>query len=88
MVKPNIKSKDIKMCRICLLGISLKKDSYIHLIDYKNGEFFIEGYYHNKCYNERIRGNKKMQDMALRMLNKTNKLLKNSGIEDEYEVRI
>jgi len=83
MVKNNIKK-----CEICLLGIDLKKDNYCRLTDYKAGKFFIEGFYHTKCYNDRIKGDPRIKKALIGLLGKTNKLMKDAGVEEEYEVSI
>ena len=70
------------------MGINLKKDNYCHLIDYKKGKFFLEGHYHTKCYNDRVKGDPKMKALAMGLLGKANKLLKETGVEEEYELRV
>ncbi len=63
-----------KICLICQIEIK-KKDNYCHLIDYKSGEFFMEGFYHTLCYNNQIKGLNPQQKMVASLLDKTNKLL-------------
>jgi len=42
-----------KICKICNKEIH-KNDNYIRLTDYKLGKFFDEGFYHNKCWHDRL----------------------------------
>ena len=79
----------VETCMICHLGIDTSKESYVHLIDYKEGQFFTEGFYHNKCYVQRISGGerqKKLMGMANKLFKKTSRLLGESGDEEELEV--
>lgn len=39
-------------CNLCHEEINLSKDNYVKVTDYKRGNFFMENYYHNKCYND------------------------------------
>jgi len=81
------KSKDkTKQCQLCRLPINITKDDYCQLIDFHNGKFFGEGFYHTKCYNERLRGteeSKALRKAAWGMLNKVNKL---TGGKEEFVV--
>ena len=43
----------MKTCRICKKEIK-KKDNYVELVDYKEGELLDRGYYHNSCYHNQI----------------------------------
>ena len=78
---------NIKTCVICKNPINTKKDSYCHLIDYNRGQFFMECFYHTKCYNDQIKGQnpdqKAMKVFALKMLSDTNKLLRKAKGEPE-----
>ena len=81
----------IKICEICKKEIK-KEDNYCRLTDYKLGEFFSEGFYHTKCYNDQIKGMNpdqvKMKKMALGMLGKANQLLHRSGlVKEEYHIQ-
>ena len=80
MVKPNIKK-----CQICLLGIDLDNDNYCRLTDYRRGKFFTEGFYHAKCFNDRIKGDPRMKKAMVGLIKKANKLMKNMGVEEEEE---
>ncbi|MEX0594856.1 MAG: hypothetical protein WD512_00015 [Candidatus Paceibacterota bacterium] len=83
-----------EICKLCQRDINLSKDHYVEVIDYKNGKFFMKGYYHNKCYNDRINGSpalrtKIIEAMSIDLYKKANKLLKDSGHsqEEEYIIR-
>ena len=43
-----------KVCGICKNLIYLKKDTYVHMIDYFEGKFHSESYFHNKCNHDKI----------------------------------
>jgi len=81
-------------CMICGKEIHLKTDSYINLIDYKDGKFFGEGFYHNPCYNNALKGSRDKQSDALKtmsfsLMKRVNKLLDKQGVEKDesiYEV--
>lgn len=71
-----MKSKPI--CNICNREIE-EKDNYVKLTDYKDGEFYMEGFYHTQCYNQQVRGvnpeQKAMKMATLKTLMKANKLM-------------
>jgi len=46
--------KEIKICGICNKEIK-PKDNYCRLTDYKEGEFYSEGFYHIICYNNQLK---------------------------------
>lgn len=64
-----------KMCGICLKDIDITKDDYCHLEDFHLGKFYMEGYYHTKCYNDKIKG----QEDMFAMKKQTMALLKKAG---------
>jgi len=41
-------------CEICKKPI-MKQDDYVRLTDYLKGEFYGENFYHNKCFNDKIK---------------------------------
>ncbi|GAG26941.1 unnamed protein product, partial [marine sediment metagenome] len=48
--------------------------------------FMVKGYYHTKCYSNKIKGDpevKSMKKAAWGLLNKANKILDKSGMEVE-----
>ncbi len=67
-----------KVCRVCNKKIN-NKDNYIELIDYKEGELFDRGYYHNPCYHKQIdnaimRNKTKLKTMLPSILNKLRRI--------------
>ena len=95
-MKP-LKSKQKKeaednICIFCKRLIYFKVDNYVRLTDYKEGKFFMEGFYHTTCYNNQIKGmnpeQTKMKKVALGMLQRAQKLMnKVEGKPEEiYEV--
>ena len=77
--------KKIKKCAICGKDILMEIEHYVRVTDYRNGIFYIEFFYHNKCYLDRINKGSTMQQMAMKMLKRTNKLLDQAGIDDDEE---
>lgn len=67
----------VKPCGICFQAINLEEDSYIHLIDYFQGKFKMEGYYHNQCYNNKIKIPAQANFMAMGLLKRANKMMDN-----------
>lgn len=51
-----METKKVKQCRLCAGPIYLKKDSYMRLTDYKEGQKFDEGFYHITCYRKFLKG--------------------------------
>lgn len=91
MVKFN---KDFKIttkeCGICNKTIFLNQDNYVHIEDFCKGQFFTEGYYHLKCYNDKIKGTQdlemnKMKKKAYDIINKASKML---GMKEEDKMEI
>lgn len=71
----------VNFCGICTKKIN-EFDNYVRLTDYKSGQFFMEGFYHTKCYNDKISGGKDMSVMkklAMRSLLRANKLMDQQG---------
>jgi len=74
-----------KQCQLCRLPINITKDDYCQLIDYFKGKFSGEGFYHTKCYTERLRGteeSKALRSAAWKILGKVQKL---TGGEEKEE---
>ena len=81
----------MKVCQICKKKIKAK-DNYCKLTDYKEGEFFYEGFYHALCYRDQIKGlnpdQLAMKKMAIGMLGKAKHLLGELGLEKkEYQIK-
>jgi len=69
---------------ICSKEIILDKDSYVIVTDYFQGEKHSEGFYHSKCYQDRLKGGNMMQKMALSLGLRTHRLL--DKVEGEKDV--
>ena len=67
--------KGIKICMLCQKKIRLNKDNYVKVEDYRLGKFYTGGYYHNKCYLDRINKSTPMQKVALELAQRANNLL-------------
>ena len=63
-----------KICEICKQVIQ-PNENYCRLTDYKNGEIFMECFYHTTCYNSQIKGTNPQQKMAEGLLNKAQSLM-------------
>jgi len=85
-----IKPITTKECGICNKTIFLDKDDYVHIEDFCKGQFYTEGYYHLKCYNDKIKGTQdaemnKMKKKAYDMLDKASKML---GMKEEEPMEV
>jgi len=47
-------AEETEPCMICKGDIDLNNDNYVHVEDYKEGEFYTDGYYHNVCYHQAL----------------------------------
>jgi len=75
-----------EICVVCRMMINTKRDNFINLIDYKQGKFFAEGFYHTQCYNDKIKGGedmKKMKAMTFGLLKKARSIV---GVEEPTQV--
>ncbi|HEB47327.1 hypothetical protein LCGC14_0949580 [marine sediment metagenome] len=75
-------SEKLEPCIICRIMIDLDKENYLKLQRFKQGKEKDKGYYHEKCFRERVMHNvksEKMQDMAQNLALKANKLLEKVG---------
>lgn len=82
-VKPQPKKNNSCVCNICKRIIFTKTEDYCHLEDFHMGEFWREGFYHTKCFNEKIKGTPEMNAMkrkAMKLLNAAGKMI---NIEEE-----
>lgn len=77
-----------KHCMICQKDIDLAKDNYVRVTDYFKGQQHSEGFYHNKCYQDRLKGGNMMQKMAASLYARTNKLLDKAGGDKEVVYQI
>lgn len=78
--------KNTQPCKICKMKIHLNRDDYLHLKDYKAGQFFEEGYYHNKCFREKLESTKGIKDRAMSLLQGAEKMMKQAGFTPEEKV--
>jgi len=83
-----MKSTKNPPCNICKLPIYMNKDSYVQVVDYFIGTKCGEGFYHNKCYQDALRGSRDRQSDALKtmsfsLMKRVNKLLDRQGVEKE-----
>jgi len=62
-------------CKICLKKIKLAKDDYVHVEDYGKGQFEGEGYYHRKCYLDRINRVTPLTKMAVALAGRANRMM-------------
>lgn len=72
-----MKERNVELCVLCKKKIYLKKDRYCRIQDYDKGKMFLEGYYHTKCYVDKIKENKDSTDAILK---KASKMLDSLGL--------
>ena len=84
MKHPKEEPKEI--CGICKMYIYLLKDNYCILQDYFKGKFITEGYYHTKCYNDRIKGGAELDAMKKKTMALLNRAAEMIGVEEKVEV--
>jgi len=76
-----------KTCMICKLGIELKKEQFVEVKHYEKKDIILsKGYYHIKCYRDRLNGSEKMNKLQSTALSFINGAKKKVGIEDKKEV--
>jgi hemerythrin len=77
----NLKKQKRIRCLICQKDIFLKTDSYVQVKDFKDGECFMEGFYHYSCWHEAMHKKtiKTIKEKAIDMLRKI------KGKEDTIE---
>jgi len=72
-----------KTCMICKLAIELEKEQFVEVKHYEKKDIILsKGYYHIKCFRDRLNGNENLQKEALRFIMGAKKL---AGIKDEQE---
>lgn len=75
----------IKKCKICQCAIDTHLDDYCKLEDYSGKRKNSDGFYHKKCFFERIKAKfeqKGMMEKAFKILNFAGKKI---GYEEEKE---
>jgi hypothetical protein len=87
MAKVKKKEPRIEKCMLCFKPINLDIDNYVNLIDYLQGKYYGEGFYHNTCYHEAISKRTSMQNVAMGLVKRTHKMLDNlEGKKEEFYV--
>lgn len=64
-----------EICGLCKRKINLRKDNYVQLTDFKEGEFYMEGFYHKDCYNENLTRAKTMKRNVGQMMSQVKSLI-------------
>ncbi len=78
-----------KTCMICKLGIEIDKEQFVEVKHYEKKDVILsKGYYHIKCYRDRLNGSEKMNKLQSAALSFINGAKKKVGIKDEQEVII
>ena len=76
-----------KTCMICKLGIELEKEQFVEVKHYEKKDVILsKGYYHIKCFRDRLNGTDKMNKLQSAAMSFINGAKKKVGIEDEQEV--
>lgn len=78
MEKVALDKDKLKTCIICKELIHLEVESYAKLTDYKEGKFYSEGYYHNRCFREQW---KKAQEQT-HLMKRVHLMLDKFGVEN------
>jgi hypothetical protein len=91
--KKKVKENLIKnecICGICNRIIFRNVDDYVHMEDYYKGKFYMDGYYHTTCYNNKIKGqqDKEMSDMKKKAINLMNAAGKMLGMKEEEPMEV
>ena len=69
---------------ICKLGIEIDKEQYVEVKHYEKKDVILsKGYYHIKCFRDRLNGTEKMNRLQSAALGFINGAKKKMGIEDE-----
>ncbi len=73
----------VQVCIVCRNMINTDAEDYCRITDYNKGAFYMEGYYHTKCFQERLKGSKALQSMAASVLHKANSMMDNLGLTND-----
>jgi len=76
------------VCGICNKIIFRKIDNYCNLLDYYKGNFVQEGFYHTKCYNDKIKGNAELDSMKKKTMQLLDGARKMLGMKDEEPMEV
>jgi len=78
-----------KTCMICKTTIERGKEQYVEVKHYSEKEEILsKGYYHIKCFRERLNGSSEMGKLQKAAINFIKGASKKVGIEEEPEVTI
>jgi len=76
-----------KNCMICKLGIEVDKEQFVKVKHYEKKDIILsKGYYHIKCFRDRLNGGKNLQKLQVEALGFIKGAKKLVGIKDEPEV--
>ena len=76
-----------KTCMICKLGIEVDEQEYVGVKHYKKKDIVLsKGYYHIKCFRDRLTGGEKLRNLQSEVLGLVKGAKKLVGIKDEQEV--
>ena len=76
-----------KTCMICKLGIEIDKEQFVEVKHYEKKDIILsKGYYHIKCFRDRLNGGEKMRSLQSEAMGFIKGAKKLVGIEDEQEV--
>ena len=76
-----------KTCMICKLAIEIDKEQFVEVKHYEKKDVILsKGYYHIKCFRERLSGGKNLQRLQSEALGFIRGAKKIVGIKDEPEV--
>ncbi len=72
---------------ICKLGIEIDKEQFVEVKHYEKKDVILsKGYYHIKCYRDRLNGTEKMNKLQSAAMSFIDGAKKKVGIKDEQEV--
>lgn len=76
-----------KTCMICKLEIEIEEEQFVEVKHYKKKDIILsKGYYHIKCFRDRLNGSDKLNKIQSAAMSFINGARKKVGIEDEQEV--
>jgi hypothetical protein len=84
------KTKKIKnqICLICKKIIYVKRENYVHVIDFFKGKLEREGYFHRQCYLDRLNAKQspEVQAVTQKAMRMLDALGKKVGVTEEVYV--
>ncbi len=74
---------------ICKLAVETDKKQFVEVKHYEKDNIILsKGYYHVKCYKDRLNGSDKLNKIQLAALSFINGAKKKAGIEDEEVITV